>query len=471
MNKGAESRPGNLTRRRFLGISGATLAGTVLLGSCGAGQTGKPNFLFIMVDDMPKWMLEHMPAVLGRIGEQGITFENFYGAQPLCSPNRATFLTGRYPHNHTIIDNHRAARQFREKQLDQDTFATRLKSAGGYKNGFIGKYFNGYAAGTENEYIPPGWDYWVGLASDGSLTLRMNVNGRWGDTGVPVSQEAEWLADHVDSFIRDNADVPWFCFFGPRAPHGPHTPSAASEHYADDIPLRRPGNFNEPDGMSDKPTGVGVRRSALTGTEIAELETLQEGSLEELQDVDAQVDRLLDTLSTTGQLDNTYVFFTSDNGFMLGENRQRGKSSAYEASAELPLVVRGPGLDTGSSDALASMADVRATLADLAGVAEDVGHDGRSLAALFSGTPATWRKRLLFESPPHGTEAGWFALFEPPHIYVEWSTGARELYDLAADPGELKSLHKSRPELVSTYSSRLAALKTARGDALRQAEV
>jgi arylsulfatase A-like enzyme len=471
MNKDAERQPRTLTRRRFLGVGGATLAEAVLFG-CGAGGETKPNFLFIMTDDMSKWMLEHMPTVLGRIGGQGLTFENFYAAQPSCSPNRATFLTGRYPHNHTVIDNAGAARQFREKRLDQNTFATQLKNAAGYKMGFVGKYFNGYAVGTQNRYVPPGWDYWVGLGSDSSLTIRANVNGRWSDTGTSVRQEAKWLADHVDSFIRNNAGVPWFCFYGPRAPHGPYTPSPASEHYADDIPLRRPANFDEPDGMSDKPTGVDLSHTALTSKDIAKLEARQEGALEELQDVDAQVGRLVDTLRATGQLANTYVFFTSDNGFMLGENRQGGKKLAYESSAELPLVVRGPGVEVGSSSgALASMVDVRATLANLSGVAGDVAYDGRSLAALFSGTSATWRQRLLFESPPYKKNVGWFALFEPPHVYVEWSTGAKELYDLVADPGELKSLHSSRPELVMTYSSRLAALKTARGDALRQAEV
>jgi N-acetylglucosamine-6-sulfatase len=416
-----------------------------------------------------------MPTVMERIGGQGLTFENFYSAQPLCSPNRASFLTGRYPHNHTVIDNDGAARQFREKQLDQDTFATRLKNAAGYKMGFVGKYFNGYAASTENRYIPPGWDYWVGLASDSSLTIRANVNGRWSDTGVSVRQESKWwLADHVDSFIRNNAGVPWFCFFGPRGPHSPYTPSAESEHYADDIPLRRPVNFNEPDGMGDKPRGVDLRRAALSEKEMADLEVKQEGSLEELQDIDAQVGRLLDTLHTTGQLASTYVFFTSDNGFMLGENRQRGKNWAYEASAELPLVMRGPGVGAGTTtSALASMVDVRTTLANLAGVAgDDVAYDGRSLAQLFSGTtPATWRKRLLFERPPSGTSVGWYALYEPPHIYIEWTTGAKELYDLVADPGELESLHASRPELVSRYSPRLAGLKAAQGEALRQAEV
>jgi N-acetylglucosamine-6-sulfatase len=479
MNKDANSQPKTLTRRRFLGVGGAALAGvggaalagTQLFNSVGAGQSEKPNLLFIMTDDMAKWMLEHMPTVLGRIGSQGLTFENFYGAQPLCSPNRASFLTGLYPHNHTVVSNDTAARQFRDKRLDQDTFATQLKSAGGYKTGFVGKYFNGYSARTEKLYFPPGWDYWVGLASDSDPTIWANVNGTWSDTGVLVRQEAEWLADRVDGFIRDNAGVPWFCFYGPRGPHGPYTPSAESEHYADDIPLRRPGNFNEPDGMGDKPTGVGLRQSALTERDIADLEVRQEGSLEELRDIDAQVGRLLDTLQATGQLADTYVFFTSDNGLTLGENRQSGKNWAYEASAELPLVVKGPGVGAGTTKALSSMVDVRATLANLAGVGDDEAYDGRSVAQLFSGTPATWRKRLLFERPPSGTGVGWYALHEPPHVYIEWTTGAKELYDLVADPGELKSLHASRPELVRLYSPRLAALKTAQGDALRQAEV
>ncbi len=187
--------------------------------------------------------------------------------------------------------------------------------------------------------------------------------------------------------------------------------------------------------------------------------------------MDAQVGRLLDTLTSTGQLANTYVFFTSDNGLMRGENRQRSKNWAYEASAELPLLMRGPSVGVGTTNALSSMVDVRTTLTNLAGVAGDVAHDGRSWAQLFSGTPATWRKRLLFERPPSGTSVGWYALYEPPHIYIEWTNGAKELYDLVADPGELKSLHASRTDLVRLYSSRLAALKTAQGDGLRQAEV
>ena len=458
-----------ITRRRFLQVSSGTLAATALIGTKVAGQTSKPNFLFIMLDDMPKWMLAHMPITAAGIGSAGLTFENFYGAQPLCSPNRASFLTGRYPHNHTIIGNDLSAGQFREKGLDQDTFATSLRTVG-YRNGFVGKYFNGYSARTENKYIPPGWNYWVGLASDGNLTIRANVNGTWSDTGVSVREEAKWLADHVVNFIRGTAE-PWFCFYGPRAPHSPYTPSSASEHYADDIPLRRPINFNEPDGMSDKPTGVGLRRTALTDTELADLETMQEGMLEELQDVDAQVGRLLNTLEAMGQLANTYVVFTSDNGFMLGENRQRWKNWAYEASAELPLLLRGPGVGTGTTNDLASIVDVRATLENLAGASGNVAKDGRSLAQLFSGTPSTWRKRLLFERPPLGTQRGWYALYEPPYIYIEWTTSAKELYNLATDPGELKSQHATEPNLVSQFSSRVATMKTAQGDALRATEV
>ena len=223
--------------------------------------------------------------------------------------------------------------------------------------------------------------------------------------------------------------------------------------------------------MADKPTGVGLRRTALTTTDIADLETNQEGMLEELQDVDAQVGRLLNTLEARGQLANTYVFFTSDNGFMLGENRQRSKNWAYQESAELPLLLRGPGVGAGKTDDLTSIVDIRATLTNLAGTAGDVGYDGRSLASLFANTPSTWRKRLLIERPPVGTKPGWYALHEPPYIYIEWTTQAKELYDLATDPGELQSQHATKPSLVSQFSSNLASMKTAQGDALRAAEV
>jgi N-acetylglucosamine-6-sulfatase len=425
------------------------------------------------VDDMAKWMLEHMPAVVGRIGAEGMVFENFYVAQPLCSPNRATFLSGRYPHNHGLLSNVAAAETFRESGLDQNTIATDLKSMAGYKTALIGKYFNASGASSERDYVPAGWDRWVSLASAHNPTILANIDGTWADTGTSITGETRWLADHADSFIRANEDGPWFCVLSLRAPHGPHTPSADSEHYADDIPLRRTESFGEPDdegGVSDKPSEL--RRKALSAQRIAEIEAMQEGMLEELQDVDREVGRLLDVISSTNQAGRTYIIFTSDNGFLLGEHRLVGKDLLCREASTLPLVVRGPGVAPGSKcDEAASMVDVRATLANLAGVAGDAAHDGRSLAALFSGTPTTeWRARLLLESPPYGTNAGWFALFEPPYIYAEWSTGAKELYDLAADPEELRSLHASRPELVITYSTRLAALKTAQGDALREAE-
>jgi len=133
--------------------------------------------------------------------------------------------------------------------------------------------------------------------------------------------------------------------------------------------------------------------------------------------------------------------------------------------------MRGPGVSGGTTNALASMVDVRATLTNLAGVAGEVAYDGRSVAQFFSGTPATWRKRLLFERPPSGTSVGWHALHEPPYIYIEWTTQAKELYDLAKDPGELQSQHATKPSLVSQFSSQLASMKRAQGDALRAAEV
>jgi arylsulfatase A-like enzyme len=152
---------------------------------------------------------------------------------------------------------------------------------------------------------------------------------------------------------------------------------------------------------------------------------------------------------------------------MLGENRQIGKDWAYEASAELPLLMSGPGVGVGTTSALASMVDVRATLTNLAGVGGDVAYDGRSLAQLFSGTPAMWRKRLLFERPPSGTSVGWYALYEPPHIYIEWTTGAKELYDLVADPGEPEEPARQSPGACEPL---LAASGGAQGGERRRAQ-
>jgi N-acetylglucosamine-6-sulfatase len=475
MNKKERTMAMTLSRRDFLKVGGVTIAGTALLGACAQDDLAKPNLLVIMTDDMSRWMLNFMSTVQERMIVDGMEFKQFYAAVPLCSPDRASFLTGQYPHNHQLLTNIAAARTFHESGLDKNTLATDLRSGASYKTALIGKYLNAYNAFSEGDYVPAGWDHWVGLANADNPTIIANIDGTWSDTGVSTTEEIRWLSDHADSFIRANENGPWFCLLSVRAPHGPYTPSADSAHYADDIPLRRSESFDEPDadGMSDKPLGLRWR-DALTAEKIAEIEAIQEGALEELQDVDKEVGRLLDIISSTNQAERTYVFFTSDNGFLLGEHRIVDKNLAYQEASILPLVVRGPGVASGSKcDALTSMVDLRATLTNLAGVAGSYAYDGRALTPLLSNNglaPGAWRKRLLFEAPGFKETLGWHALHDARYVYVEWTNGEKELYDMVADPSQLDSIHESRSDLVSQYSAQLAALKSAKGAALRRAE-
>ena len=113
-------------------------------------------------------MTNYMPILRQRLVNQGMTFGTFYAAQPLCSPNRATVLTGLYPHNHRVLSNDAAARLMRESGLVNNTLATTLQSEGGYRTALIGKYTNGYAAPSERSYVPPGWTRWVGLPPMGT---------------------------------------------------------------------------------------------------------------------------------------------------------------------------------------------------------------------------------------------------------------------------------------------------------------
>ncbi len=174
----------------------------------------------------------------------------------------------------------------------------------------------------------------------------------------------------------------------------------------------------------------------------------------------------------TGQLENTFIVFCTDNGYMLGEHGLLRKSAPYEEAARTPFVIRGPGVGVArgkKSNALVSQLDITATMLALAG-ADTSGLDGRSLKPLFGGTtPSTWRKRLLVEQK----DVSWELMREGDYSYTERSTGERELYDLAADPYELESKHDdpSQSERVRVFSKNLAKLRNAAGNELRAAEV
>jgi N-acetylglucosamine-6-sulfatase len=415
------------------------------------------NVLWIITDDQMRSTLRSMDRTWRRLAQKGARFRRAYSAMPLCGPARASILTSQYPHNHGC-DTNTTHQPFVSRGHDRDTAATRMKQAG-YDTGYFGKYMNGLA--QDPTYVAPGWDRWVALLDGMIDEPRVNVDG---DVRKVASQRAfdRFAARRLRRFIRRHTDAgPWFAVFAPTAPHGPYTPSPK---HADDFDGVRwdPPALNEAD-MSDKPSWL----RDLPPQDRQRMRKLYEGKLEELQDVDDQIGKVLDTLRSTDQLRRTWIFFVSDNGYLLGEHRLLSKSQPYEEAAGIPFVVRGPGVRTATVDALVSQVDLMPTALDIAGVDPDTGRelDGRSmLGPLRSGDWSSWRRRLLIEN----THLDWSLLREGSRAYVEHAgTGEWELYDLERDPHQLASIGDAD---VSEMSQRLGLLVGTKGLALRTQE-
>ena len=188
--------------------------------------------------------------------------------------------------------------------------------------------------------------------------------------------------------------------------------------------------------------------------------------------VDEMVASLTEELEATGELENTYIFFTSDNGWFSGEHRiKQGKDRPYEESARVPLFVRGPGIAPGTKvEELALNTDLAPTFAELAGL-EGFPADGRTLAPLLRGEGPPWRSSVLLEGFVGRGARVYGAVRSEDYKYVEYGNGEEELYDLRADPYELESLHETAdPSLVEGLKGRLEALRECAGTGCQEAE-
>lgn len=412
------------------------------------------NVLWIVTDDQMRWTLRTMERTWRRLVEKGVRFRRGYAAMPWCGPARASILTSRFPHDHRCSTN-MTHPPFVERGLDRDTVATRIRAAG-YDTGYFGKYMNGL--GQDPGYVAPGWGRWVATVGDDG---KVNVDGRV--RNLDSQQAADrFAADRLRRFLRRHRDTgPWFAVYGPSIPHDPYTPTAEHRHDFDGVEWDPPA-FNEPD-MTDKPSWL----RDLPPLDRARMRRVLEGKLEELQDLDDEINRILRVLWRTGQLRRTWIFLVSDNGYLLGEHRLFRKEQPYEESAGIPFVVRGPGVRPDVSGALVSQVDLMPTTLDIAGLDPDAGRalDGRSmLGPLRSGNWSEWRRRLLIEN----TNLGWAMLREGDGAYVEHhERGEWELYDLATDPHQLAS---RRDADVSRWADRLTRLRQASGLALRTLE-
>ena len=440
----------------------------------------QPNIVFVLTDDLDYASAQKMPEIGSLLVEEGASFREAFTSQSLCCPSRATILTGLYAHNSGI----KGIKPpdggfpiFRDEGLEEDTIAVRLQE-GGYQTAFFGKYMNLYPSQEDPTHVPPGWDEWRGLIIEpsgpyNSYNYQINENGEVVSYGNKTEDFfTDVLSGQATKFVRQAApdDKPFFAYVAPTAPHAPATPAERHEGAFADEKAPRPPSFDEVD-VSDKPSWI-QEIAPFDDEEVSETDHRYQKRLESMLAVDEMVASLVEELEAAGELEDTYIFFTSDNGFLQGEHRWNDtKDRPYEESARVPLFVRGPGIAPGMGvENLTLNTDFAPTFAELGDVSFSA--DGRSLVPLLRGEePASWRSAVLLE----GFVGKRFRLFgavrTEDYKYVEYGNGEEELYDLRNDPYELESLHETADSsLLEDLKERLEELRDCAYEGCREAE-
>lgn len=441
-----------------MGLVTATLAAPALAQ---APAPRPPNVVFVMVDDL-RWddfgaaghPFVETPSI-DRIAREGARFVNAFATTPLCSPSRASFLTGQYAHTNGIVDN--TARDALSHALP--TFVRPLQKAG-YETAFLGKWHMGNDASPR-----PGWSHWVAMRGQGeALDPLLNVDGRPVPTKGYVT---DILTDYATRFVERAQGKPFVLFLAHKALHPnivqrddgsratvvgqPEGFVAADRHkgrYAG-APLPRRPNYLKP------PLGKPALQRRIddlpplgpdTGTTDREIRE----RLEMLLAVDEGLGRLMETLRRLGELDRTLLIFTGDHGYFYGEHGLSAERRlAYEESARIPLLVRYPPLVKPQStpERLVLSIDLAPTILELAGVKPDAALQGRSLVPLIEGRAAEWRSSILTEYYsdtvfPRIRGMGYRAVRTERYKYITYLElpGMDELYDLGADPYELTNI-------------------------------
>ena len=411
-------------------------------GPAAGPARGTPNVILIDVDDMrydSLWVMDR----LNQAAERGTTFGKFFDTTPLCCPSRASLQTGLYARNHGVVGNTAPEGGFTAFN-DSSTLATWLHN-GGIRTGLVGRYLNEYTT----EYIPPGWDSWFALQQADEdhgnyYDYRVTIDG--GDRRYYGYQEKDYservLGERALQFIRADTTRPFFLLFTPRGPHGPATPDKLDAGAFKTTPWPTPPSLDEAD-VSDKPSFIQSLKR-LTDSDKADIEQFRRRQWEALLSVDRTIGQMLDALAADGRLDNTWIFFTSDNGIALGEHRiDVRKSCVYEECVRVPLVVIPPAgmtVPRTDDDHVVGNIDLAPTVADIMGIRPGTGVDGRSLLPILRDPSADWREGIILEMVKDTGRYQYSAIRTSDRKYVRFDNGEEELYDEASDPYELHNL-------------------------------
>jgi N-acetylglucosamine-6-sulfatase len=444
--------------RFVLALTAACAAGDVLYGAEQASSR-RPNIVFILMDDL-RWdelgCVGH-PFVktpnIDRLAREGALFRNAFATTPLCSPSRASILTGLYPHSHGVRDN-----------TNNDALSHRLTTfllllqRAGYCTSFIGKWHMG-----TDDSPRPGIDHWVSFKGQGEyINPRLNVNGH---AEQATGYATDILNERAIEFLRRPHERPFALYLSHKAVHPEleqrpdgtiSDPSAstflpAQRHknlYADAKVPRRPNALI--DRLEGKPALLRSfdrlpPLSRATGTSDAVIRD----RLRMLMAAEEGVGQILETLQATKQLDHTLIVFTSDHGYFYGEHGLSvERRLAYEEAARIPLLMRYPPLIRPGSvfDPFVLTIDLAPSFLQLAGVNPSTGCHGRSMVPFLKNEQTKLRDEFIIEYFsdkvfPRMERMGYQAVRTGRWKYIHYTDlrDMDELYDLQADPYEMRN--------------------------------
>jgi N-acetylglucosamine-6-sulfatase len=504
------------------------LAGGTLAASEARGAVTGANVVFILTDDMRSSELATMPNVQSLIAGQGTSFNRAYVSYPLCCPSRATMISGLHMHNHGVRGNFPPNGGWPKfRPFESNDLPVWLEDEG-YYNVHIGKYMNFYSVFNGTLPVPQGWDEWYGKMSEEALYFDYQLIEKtapdstprvtfYGDQ--PIDYQTDVFGKRAVDFVNDSAvsRQPFWLNLWFNAPHGPFNPAPRDLFRLAGTPLPRLPGFNETD-VSDKPKWLRKQiKKPLRKRQIKVIDNERRRLQEQLLSVDQAVGELVQALQSRGILDNTYIVFTSDNGFFRGEHRiASGKYLPYDPAAKVPLLIRGPGIPRGGvSDELIWNGDITQTIQQIASGSENPAADGRSFLPYAENPALRSTRPILLEGDtgPGGSAAepartsaataraarvhvagkrGVRNLDQEPnaiksaaantntapafrsirtdrYLYTVYANGQTELYDMRRDPGQLRSLATDRRyRFVRKWLfNHLAALSTCRAAACR----
>jgi arylsulfatase A-like enzyme len=454
----------DVTRRAFLGAAAAAPA---------FAQKRRPNIIFVLLDDLrhdalgctghPRMKTPH----IDRVAREGAVMRNAFAVTPLCSPSRASFLTGLYPHTHRIVnnDNHGLSEI-------SHTLMTwpRLLHEVGYETGFIGKWHMGF-----DDAQRPGFDHWISFRGQGTyIEPLVNADGRHVQLRTYMT---DYLNESACKFIERKRRDPFALVLSHKAVHIPYLPAKRHEDLYNDVTYTErqldPADRAGKKVLSRKITPVD--RFKLLGATAEPAEPRRGRGREPvdiirdqmrcLASVDEGMGMLFDSLRKAGALDDTVVIFAGDNGYFLGEHGEfDGKRWAWEDSIRIPFLMRYPGVIRPGSemDEMVLNIDLAPTLLEIGGMKWPEKLHGSSMMPLFNGSGATWRDRFQAEYFAERTgprTPDWQAIRTKKWKYIRYPvfSGMEELYDLETDPGEIHNI-ADRKDLVRELDSELTRM-------------